>query len=170
VGIVRLSEASRGILSAVDRDWPSLRLASDVHDWRWSQIAADTRERFAIVSSRGPSLLWCSRSERLLALPGGDAYHLSFIEANPIFRGGTALGAFGLALVGSRALECGAHRLVLAAIPPLRSWYEAAGGTYQPKIRGWKVPTELLPFEFSGQRLAEFKEFTDAFLEGSQNS
>jgi Acetyltransferase (GNAT) family len=135
------------VIDLADRVWIPLRRPTDV-DWRWRNLLADSRDMIGIlrISDGAPVALLCSTASRLLRIPGGPAYRLDFIEVGPQFRGGEA-GVLALAAAASRALECGARKLVLASVVEARKLYDRAGGK-QRLAEGWRAPRGLLPYEF----------------------
>ena len=145
------------IVDAADRSWIPARRPTDV-DWRWRDLLASAHDAFAILrtSDDAPVALFCTTAPRPLRLANGPAYRLDFLEVGPRFRG-AGVGVFTLAAVATRALECGARKLVLASVPEARKLYDRAGGK-QHIVAGWKAPRGLLPYEFSEDALHSLQE------------
>ena len=153
------------VVDAADRDWIPARRPTDV-DWSWREMAAESGDMLGVlrVADRVPVALFCSTAPRLLKLAGGPAYRLDFLEVGPPFRGGE-VGVFSLAAAASRALECGARKLVLASVVEARKLYDRTGGK-QRLAEGWRVPRGLLPYEFLEEDLHLLEE---AFHERRQD-
>jgi hypothetical protein len=152
-----LRRPSAAIADLADAAWIPERRPTDV-DWRWRELLASARDAFAVlrVGDDAPVALFCSTAPRLLRLAEGATYRLDSLEVGPRFRG-ARVGLFTLAAVASRALECGASKLVLASVPEARKLYDRAGGKQQG-AKGWKAPKGLLPYEFSGESLRFLQE------------
>jgi hypothetical protein len=163
VGRVCLVDVTRKMLVSVDDLWPYLRFQNDMHKhWRWLTIMDDAPEQFALIDKTDDVVaLWCSGKKRPLKLPEATCYRLDRIEIHPKLRGG-AMGLFAFALVAARALEVGSDGIVLAAIPAVRRFYQAAGGE-ERLADGWISPPGLVPFFFPREALSNLKEMTDAY-------
>jgi hypothetical protein len=172
LGVVRVVRASPALLAAIDREWPAARRPTDLYDWSWRRIASSSFETFAVVV--GPAseaiALWATAIKRLLELPGGLAYRLDFLEVAPRHRGPPGVvGVFAFGAIAARALECGASRLLLGALPGARRYYDELGGI-QALARGWKVAPGLLPYEFARAVLQAGKELIDGLADESEES
>jgi len=159
-GLVLCQRPTATHLGIADAQWAPQRKPGDAHDWSWARVAVDSHDDFCVLDpSHVPLALWCSHAPRVLDLPGGRAYRLDFIEVKPELRG-AELGVFTLGLVACRALECGVTRLVLGSLPEARKLYDKTGGR-QSKVRGWRPPRGLLPYEFERKALEELREAID---------
>jgi hypothetical protein len=158
-GEVRCVKPDQTLASLADERWPSGRRPDDVHNWSWRKILGEAHDIFCVASAfetPRPVALWCSTAPRLLRLAGGPAYRLDCIEVAPEARG-AEVGVFTLGLVAARALECGAKKLVLGALPQAVKLYDRTGGQ-KVVSKGWRVARGLLPYEFAEATLVELKE------------
>ena len=139
-----------------DAIWGPLR--PEEIPWRWKGVFPDAHDFFAVStlepsSEEAPLSMWCSTSPRVLQLPGGVSYRLDFFEVHPSARG-SFVAAFTVALIARRALECGASRVVLAAVPESRKIYDRTGAK-QKLVKGWKNAPGLLPFVYEDAALRQ---------------
>src|ERR1700733_9242739 len=102
-----------------------MRRTDDTHAWSWRDNLSLAHDAFCVTRASNASLpvaFWCSTARRLLRLQDGLAYRLDCVEVDPTLRG-AEVGLFALALVATRALECGANRIVLGALPQAKKFY-----------------------------------------------
>lgn len=146
MGRVEIRKPTFTELQELDRAWHARRPPNAEHShWRWATIAGSVTERWIVVDETGGAIaIWCSTAKRLLRLPGGLAYRVDALEVDPS-KTSAGHGKLAVEFASLRAWELGADALILAALPQARGFYEAIGAASGP-IRGWRCPSDLLPF------------------------
>lgn len=139
------------LVQRIDHDWPQQRPVDDYSvDWAWSDLLAECRESFAIVTESGgdPVAIFGAKHSEPLKLLDGPLYRIDFLEVAPARRGSDA-GVLLLALVALRAGEVGARGIVGASfnIPGLLNFYQRAGAKLECP-RGWNPPAGVIPLHF----------------------
>lgn len=168
LGTVRLVGASPNLLKELDRTWPPLRPdAADV-SWHWYAVAAATGERWAITLDLKTVAAFVA-GPKLLKLPDGLTFRLDFLETRGDLRG-KSLGALSMALIAKRALEVGATRLVLSALPRIDALrlYDQTGGE-RVTSRGWNPAFGLIPFTWEPDALRALARRLDDVEEEDQS-
>ncbi|HEX3770485.1 MAG TPA: hypothetical protein VHV30_06465 [Polyangiaceae bacterium] len=161
-GSIRLVAATREVGISAVAAWTADD-SSRLVEWAWSRLLRQHSEAFALVGAQGvPRALWCSRRDRLLALPCGPSYELGYLELHPQDRG-TLLGYYVLAVIAARAIETGARGMVLASLPhpKVQAFYSFAGGK-AGKVKGWQTPFGLVQYFFSEEALRALQQELDA--------
>jgi len=154
--------ASWPLLEHIDARWPSVRPQGALHrDWSWRAWIRDTQcdERYVLVDARqSPRFIWCSTS-RLLRLPGGPFYRVGRLEVDPT-RVARGLGAFGMSVIMSRAIELQANGVVLKATADAAPFYRHLGA--EPgAIVGWSGSPDLVQFMFASETMKQLAEVAD---------
>jgi len=162
VGALRVRVATREDLATIDGTWPALRQPTDWHHaWRWDDICASKRERFAVIANDEPVGIWCCDHTTPRDLPNRIAYRLDYLEVRGDLRSGP-IGPFLLTVIASRALEVGADSVILAAfpIPGLVRAYVASGAE-ERCAKGWNPPPKLIPLVYEHAALAHLQGLAD---------
>lgn len=156
VGVCRVKIPDARDLRLVDATWPQQRREKDAHrHWKWVEIAARSRECYAVVTQAGEMVaLWAGKGA--IELPEGRFYRSDYLEVLGRCRGGD-LGYVCMALMWARGAEAGCKGLVFPSLPETAPIYDGMGGTRRC-INGWQVDPRLVPFVFEGKSLETLAE------------
>lgn len=168
LGMLRLAGASPQLWKEFDRTWPELRPRSDDVSWSWYAVGAKTPERWTVTVDFKPVAAFAA-GPKLLKLPDGLTFRLDFLEARGDIRR-KSIGALSMVLIAKRALEAGAARLVLSALPrpDALSLYDKTGGQ-RVTSQGWSPASGLIPFTWEPDALKALARRLDDVEEEDQS-
>lgn len=157
-GTIRLERGTPQLLRRVDTEWRGVPHAADDESmhWEFHVLGQGVPERFVVVDD-GERIVaaWLDHTD----LVCGDAYRLDFIKVRPdVARRG--VGRATLALIGKRARECGASRIVFQPLTASYAFYVAPkiGATPCPD---WKGPESLPNLQIGPKALTQLERFLD---------
>ncbi|MBI1947639.1 MAG: hypothetical protein HYS27_18255 [Deltaproteobacteria bacterium] len=135
--------------------------------WSWYAVGSVTCERW-IVSLDFNAVAAFAAGPRLLKLSEGLTFRLDSLETRGDLRR-KSVGALTMVIVAKRAIEAGASRLVLGALPRADAMrlYKKVGG--EPRApTGWKAASGLLPFMWGHDALGALARRLDDVEEEDQ--
>lgn len=123
LGTFRLERGTPLLLKQVDAEWLGLKHEDDdlSEEWRFYELGEKRQERFVVMEEDGrPRAAWLDH-DRLVC---GDGYRLDFFKVRPDLHG-RGLGRFVFGLIGLRARERGARRIVFQPLPKSEAFYRS---------------------------------------------
>jgi GNAT superfamily N-acetyltransferase len=160
MGTLRVVPGHSHALMQVDQEFlDSEPPDDDSAFWKFHELGLkrEREERFVVMEDdRGAIAAWLDHHQ----LVNGDAYRLDFFKVRPHLQR-KGLGRFVLGLIGMRAMEKKAERIVFQPLPRSRDFYLKVGAT---TATDWRGGDGSLPnFQIGAGAIQELKGVADGY-------
>lgn len=163
MGTFQVARGTPQLLRRVDAEWLGLEHEEDdlSESWLFHELGQEREERFVVLREHDmPVAAWLDH-DRLVS---GNAYRLDYFKVRPDMHG-KGLGRFVFGLIGLRARERRAERIVFQPLRKSEAFYrEKIGAT--PCV-DWKGGEPLPNFQVDADALKKLEETLDGYRIGA---
>lgn len=164
LGTFRLEKGTSQLLREVDAQWTGLPRQDDdpSADWLFHDLGQwpERVERFVVVDDDLRLMAAWLDHKRPIDLINGSAYRLDYFKVRPDVQG-RGLGQFVFGLIGLRAMELGASRIVFQPLPKSEAFYRAKIGATE--CADWNGGAALNNFQVDAEALKRLEGILDGY-------
>lgn len=163
LGTFRLEKGTSQLLREVDAQWLGLSPEDDLSaNWKFHELGQRTErvERFVVLDEDQRLMAAWLDHKRPIDLINGSAYRLDYFKVRPdVQRQG--LGQFVFGLIGLRAMELGASRIVFQPLPKSEAFYRVKIGATE--CADWNGGAALNNFQVDAEALKRLEGILDGY-------